>query len=420
MDYFPLLVKGKSGVPDKYKKTCFGCAYNDPEYDPFKRVCCDCGYRKDKDNFYVRGGRLDYKCIECVKKNHNTVTKFLIKEKPKNTKEDGSFKPNFYRLLKYFYQIDGKTFLEKQSDGSWWSSKLSYALEDLRNHVQSQMQDWMHWENWKMHVAKDAVGQFWNLFHVANSNDFDDYWNLSNIVVEDSHKRIEDSFNKWQVEKLICVGCNLELDIKLFRFGLWYSDNCKDCRNKTRNARRSSNPEKYRLLERLREKGKDRTKENARIRKRMRNDPVFKLRCYASAVIKSVFTKPRNESFKKYFPYSIEELKAHIESQFEPWMNWSNWGVYNPETHDLEPKWQLDHIIPKSYFKGKHISDPEFLACWALSNLRPLDARVNILENSRGLNGRGKIIKPIRFTKEDCSNVEITDINELITFKEVK
>lgn len=68
MDYFPLLVKGKNGAPDKYKKTCFGCAYNDPEYDPFKRVCCDCGYRKDKDNFYVRGGRLDYKCIECVKK----------------------------------------------------------------------------------------------------------------------------------------------------------------------------------------------------------------------------------------------------------------------------------------------------------------------------------------------------------------
>ena len=61
-----------------------------------------------------------------------------------------------------------------------------------------------------------------------------------------------------------------------------------------------------------------------------------------------------NKSILKYLPYSMQELKQHLERLFEPWMSWKNHGRYNAETWDdnnsLTWTWQLDHIIPHSKF----------------------------------------------------------------------
>lgn len=85
-----------------------------------------------------------------------------------------------------------------------------------------------------------------------------------------------------------------------------------------------------------------------------------------------------------YLPYTAENLKTHIESQFEPWMTWYNWGKYVCSTwNDNDPstwKWQIDHIVPKSDFNYTAIIDKEFQDCWSLSNLRPLSAKQNLLD----------------------------------------
>lgn len=60
--------------------------------------------------------------------------------------------------------------------------------------------------------------------------------------------------------------------------------------------------------------------------------------------------------------YTWAELRAHIEAQFTPAMNWDNWGKV----------WELDHIKPLSSFKYQSLDDPLFRECWALANLRPL------------------------------------------------
>jgi hypothetical protein len=60
--------------------------------------------------------------------------------------------------------------------------------------------------------------------------------------------------------------------------------------------------------------------------------------------------------------YTWAELRAHLEAQFTPAMNWDNWG-------DV---WELDHIKPLSSFKYQSLDDPLFRECWALANLRPL------------------------------------------------
>jgi len=84
-----------------------------------------------------------------------------------------------------------------------------------------------------------------------------------------------------------------------------------------------------------------------------------------------------------FLPYSIEELKLHLESQFESWMNWDNWGVYNPSKWDEnDPStwtWQLDHIKPMATHAYSCQSDPGFIEAWRLNNLRPLRSKENIV-----------------------------------------
>ena len=43
----------------------------------------------------------------------------------------------------------------------------------------------------------------------------------------------------------------------------------------------------------------------------------------------------------------------------------------------------IDHIRPDSSFDYKSVEDKEFQKCWALGNLRPLDAIKNIKKSSK-------------------------------------
>jgi len=67
---------------------------------------------------------------------------------------------------------------------------------------------------------------------------------------------------------------------------------------------------------------------------------------------------------------SIQEFRLHIESKFEPWMNWDNHGLYNG---DFNYGWDLDHIIPARTAK----TEEEVLQLNHYSNFQPLCSRVN-------------------------------------------
>jgi hypothetical protein len=89
-------------------------------------------------------------------------------------------------------------------------------------------------------------------------------------------------------------------------------------------------------------------------------------------------------SCRKYLPYSFQELREHLEKQFEPWMSWNNWGRYDVKTWDDNDQatwtWQLDHIISQSKLLYSSMEDENFKKCWALENLRPLSAKQNLLD----------------------------------------
>ena len=83
----------------------------------------------------------------------------------------------------------------------------------------------------------------------------------------------------------------------------------------------------------------------------------------------------------------MSDLIIHLELQFESWMNWKNWGKYNPKIWNDNDQstwtWNIDHIKPKSWFDIKKYGDNEFLECWSLNNLRPYSSKQNIIDNDR-------------------------------------
>lgn len=89
----------------------------------------------------------------------------------------------------------------------------------------------------------------------------------------------------------------------------------------------------------------------------------------------------------KLVGYTKLDLYNHIESLFEPWMNWENWGVYDPKTWNDNDQstwtWHLDHIIPSSHLPYYSFEDENFKRCWSLQNLRPYSAKQNILDGNR-------------------------------------
>lgn len=126
-------------------------------------------------------------------------------------------------------------------------------------------------------------------------------------------------------------------------------------------------------------------------RTKYENNSAFKLRQIISSSIRKILKingmSKGGSSFIQSIGYTIQELRDHLEKQFEPWMTWHNHGKYDVKTWDDVDSntwtWQIDHIVPHSTFNYTSMKDQTFKDCWRLSNLRPLSAKQNIKEGNR-------------------------------------
>jgi len=153
---------------------------------------------------------------------------------------------------------------------------------------------------------------------------------------------------------------------------------------------RSNNKEKI-VLSNKKYKQNNKFKINYFFKNKRINDPIFKLRTYTSVSIGMMLklngSSKRGNSILNHLCYSFQELKEHLEKQFEPWMTWKNWGKYSYDSWNDNDEstwqWNIDHIIPHSKFEYTSMQDQSFKDCWALSNLRPLNAKQNILKSNK-------------------------------------
>lgn len=74
--------------------------------------------------------------------------------------------------------------------------------------------------------------------------------------------------------------------------------------------------------------------------------------------------------------FTVEQLKTHIETRFQPGMTWDNYG-----------EWHVDHIVPDSWFQYDSMDSELFKKSWALSNLQPMWRIENISKNNRYAGG---------------------------------
>ena len=167
---------------------------------------------------------------------------------------------------------------------------------------------------------------------------------------------------------------------------LLYQENKNELNERNKRYYQKNKEELKEYQKQYRQENKEEIKKHKNIYKRNRrkNDIEYKLRVNISKSVWSILKhKKGGKSVLKHLPYTMEELKKYIEDQFEPWMTWDNWGVYNPKTHETNRTWQLDHIVAHSKFKYKTMDCQEFRDCWDLTNLQPLDSGENILKGDR-------------------------------------
>ena len=154
---------------------------------------------------------------------------------------------------------------------------------------------------------------------------------------------------------------------------------CKECQSEYQKQYRQANKEKIKELQRQRrlankEELKEYQKEYQKNRKA--NDRVFALRKNIGTQVRNMLKRTdgskQGESVLQYLPYTIEQLWDHLRSLYTEGMTDENYG-----------EWHVDHIIPQSKLLYDSMDHPNFLKCWALSNLQPLWAHENMSKGDK-------------------------------------
>ena len=70
---------------------------------------------------------------------------------------------------------------------------------------------------------------------------------------------------------------------------------------------------------------------------------------------------------------SYLEFKLYIESKFESWMTWENYGNWDGIAKEINYSWDIDHIIPISQAKNEE----QFIKLNHYTNLQPLCSYTN-------------------------------------------
>ena len=137
-----------------------------------------------------------------------------------------------------------------------------------------------------------------------------------------------------------------------------------------RSRYKAANKDRARELKRKPSRRAARAKQ---VRERRKRDHAFNLRNRVSAAIHQCLRSGKQgRSWTEFLPYTLADLVAHLERQFLPGMGWHNMG-----------EWHVDHILPISQFNIVDIGDADFMACWAITNLRPLWAADNISKKDK-------------------------------------
>lgn len=174
-------------------------------------------------------------------------------------------------------------------------------------------------------------------------------------------KIIENGLNYYENNKEIILENRKE----------YYKRNQDEIKKKSKSWRDNN---KGKISEQKKEYNKNNRKRiNLYLRERYKNDYFYAFRLKVKKIIQKNFRKmncQKRTNSKDILGCDFENFKLYIESKFESWMNWSNYGLYNGE---FNYGWDLDHIIPIS----SATSEEQVLNLNHFSNFQPLCSKFN-------------------------------------------
>jgi len=141
--------------------------------------------------------------------------------------------------------------------------------------------------------------------------------------------------------------------------------------NKVKNWIKLNRKHYLEYQKKYREANKEKRNQHNKIRRL--NDNQYRLISNIRTSIRKSFRVnniPKSSKTIKILGCSYEEFKEHIESKWEDWMTWDNYGLYNGEE---ECGWDLDHIIPISTAK----TEEDIIRLSHYTNYQPLCSYIN-------------------------------------------
>ena len=113
---------------------------------------------------------------------------------------------------------------------------------------------------------------------------------------------------------------------------------------------------------------------NARRRERREKDITWRLKTNLRTRLIAILGRKKSISALNLVGCTVNELREHIEKQWQPGMNWDN---------HTKTGWHIDHIKPVNTFDLTDIEQQR--KCFHYSNLRPLWAKDNLSRPKNGL-----------------------------------
>ena len=142
----------------------------------------------------------------------------------------------------------------------------------------------------------------------------------------------------------------------------------KQYRTENKDKIRDSNYEYY-----VKNKELINLKRNSKHKEKIQSDSLYRVKHNIRGMLGRVFKARKLDKLTKseiILGCTFEEFKTYLESQFESWMNWDNYALYNGEANH---GWDIDHIIPLS----TAITVEDVLKLNHYSNLQPLCSYTN-------------------------------------------
>jgi hypothetical protein len=202
------------------------------------------------------------------------------------------------------------------------------------------------------------------------------------------------------IDSKVCTKCNTLKNISMFhrckKSPLGVRSICKECRKNENSLRvdyrnnyyndnkeiillkskkyKEKNKEHYLLMAK---QYRENNKEKVRIsklnstKKRKQNDSFFRLIIKLRKYLRRYVKNP-SHNYSVYLGCTPHELKIYLETKFDSWMSWDNYGYG-------ENKWVIDHIIPLSSSNNEH----DLYKLCHYSNLQPLGWKENLIKSNK-------------------------------------